>query len=196
MDIQSSNLFAIPVHATHLIGFAQFAPTLIKRAEKLCVAGGGLQASNRHAFHSKRDFHLHDDVATAWLRSSIIDFATQALNRHVQIESAWSISVDKGGWLMPHNHFPHRWSGVMYLSVDHLDDKDLYDYSGRLDLLSPVPLAEVFGLPPSMSIRPVNGLALIFPGALQHTVYPHQSDKTRHSVAFNLTVGKAAKSDR
>jgi len=186
--IQTTNLFAVPVHATQLEHFARYAPALIERAEKLCAAGEGMLASNRHAFHSSRDFHLHSDEATAWLRWAIVDFATRALSSPVQIVHAWSISASKGGWLMPHNHYPHRWSGVMYLSVDHLGDDELYNYSGRLDLLSPVPLAEVFGMRSSMSVRPVNGLALIFPGALQHAVYPHQSDKTRHSVAFNLST--------
>ena len=196
MDIQASSLFAIQVYIAQLEGLELHAPALIARIDALRAAEIGMRASNRHAFHSLRDFHLATDAATAWLNASILDFATQALTPvmnkkqdwEIQFLGVWAVASDKGGWLMPHNHFPAPWAGVLYLDAEHVVGDDPKDSAGRLDLLCPVPLAEVFGLQPSMSVIPRNGLALLFPGALQHAVYPHFSEKTRYAVSFNLAV--------
>jgi uncharacterized protein (TIGR02466 family) len=201
MEIISQNLFSLPVYVSQWDGLALVAPELIARIDKLRAEGAGLQASNRHAFHSARDFHLATDGATLWLRAAIVEFAKQALEPRirstapwsVQISSCWAIAADAGGFLVPHNHFPSFWSGVVYLDVEHaLDAQGGHEAAaGCLDLLCPVQLAEAFGLAANTLVHPRNGLAVLFPGALQHAVHPHRSEKTRYSVSFNLNIAAA-----
>lgn len=198
MEVIAENLFALQVFAAEVEGFEQYTPALIARIDELQAAGAGLQASNRHAFHSTRDFHLAEDDATRWLRSTIVQFATQALVPRIksqepwsiQISACWAVAAPAGGFLVPHNHFPSFWAGVFYLDVEHaLDAEGGHEAaSGCLDILCPVQLSEAFGLAANTLVHPRNGLAVMFPGALQHAVHPHRSEKTRYSVSFNAGI--------
>lgn len=196
MEIISENLFALPVYAAKLNGWSLVAPKLIERIDRLEAQGAGLQASNRHAFHSARDFHLAEDEATFWLRMAIDKFVTEALTPRVrsekpwavQISGCWAIAARSGGFLVPHNHFPSLWAGVFYLDVEHALESGPEAAEGCLDLLCPVPLAEAFGLVANTLIHPQDGLAILFPGALQHAVHPHRSEKTRYSISFNAHI--------
>jgi uncharacterized protein (TIGR02466 family) len=196
MDIISQNLFALPVYAAKLNGWSLIAPKLIERIDKLRADGEGLQASNRNAFHSARDFHLAEDEATFWLRMALDKFVTEALTPRirsekpwaVQISGCWAVAAGAGGFLVPHNHFPSPWAGVFYLDAEHALEEDHEAAGGCLDLLCPVPLAEAFGLAANTLVQPKDGLAVLFPGALQHAVHPHRSEKTRYSVSFNANI--------
>lgn len=197
MDILSQNLFSLHVYAADLPDFEKHVPALVARIEELREDDRGIQASNRHAFHSLRDFHLADDESTRWLRESILLFVTEALGPQIKsdkpweirIAGCWAIAVGAGGFLVPHNHFPDPWSGVVYLSAEHALEGDSHESAeGCLSLLCPLPLPEAFGLSENTIVHPRDGLAVLFPGALQHTVHPHRSEKTRYSVAFNAFV--------
>ena len=196
MEIISNNLFALPVYAAKLNGWSLVAPKLIERIDELEHQGSGLEASNRHAFHSERDFHLAEDEATFWLRMALDKFVTEALTPRVQSEKPWAIQISAcwaiatraGGFLVPHNHFPSPWAGVFYLDAEHAFEGDEHEASGCLDLLCPVQLSEAYGLAANTLIRPQDGLAVLFPGALQHAVHPHRSEKTRYSVSFNANI--------
>lgn len=196
MKIEASDLFAIRVFASKLEGYEAYVPEIVSRICELRKAGHGLQASNQHAYHSLRNFHLEEDVATSWLCSAFLGFARAALTPvikgsvewDVHITGCWAIAADKGGWLIPHNHFPSPWAGVLYLDTEHVLGQSALDSAGKLDLLCPIPLAEAFGLPPAATIVPRDGLAILFPGALQHLVHPHRSERTRYSVSFNLAI--------
>jgi uncharacterized protein (TIGR02466 family) len=198
MEVLSENIFAMQVFASELEDLEQHRAALIDRIDRLQAAGAGMQASNRHAFHSLRDFHLAEDDATRWMRNSIVQFATKALKPAVrttapwavQISACWAVAAPAGGFLVPHNHFPSFWAGVLYLDVAHALDTDggHEAASGCLDLLCPIPLAEAFGLAHNTLVHPRDGLIVMFPGALQHAVHPHRSKKTRYSVSFNASI--------
>ena len=197
--IQVSNFFALPVFASKLEGFDAHAPELLSRIAKLREAGQGLKASNQGAaFHTARDFHVAEDSATHWLSAALLAFGKEALTPLIEpratrpwelsIVHCWAISTSRGGWLTPHSHFPSPWVGVLYLDAEHAVSKNPQDVSGKLELLCPFPLAETFGVPPSIPISPQDGMAVIFPGALQHLVHPHVAERERVSVSFNLAV--------
>lgn len=197
MKVASQNLFAIPIYATEFDGFSQHAPALIARIKTLREKNEGIVASNRHAFHSQRDFHLHEDASTIWLRDSFMAFVNVALEPLMrdappwrpEISAAWAIASDKGGFLVPHQHFPSPWAGVVYLDAMHAMETDgPLEVGGAIDFLCPVSVPEAFGLQPNVIVHPKDGRALLFYGALQHMVHPHRSEKTRYSVSFNIAL--------
>jgi uncharacterized protein (TIGR02466 family) len=199
MQVISQSLFALPVYAGELLEIRPHIPALIDRIDTLREENRGMQASNRHAFHSMRDFHLADDPATNTLHRSILEFARVALEKkvseaigtspwEVQLSACWAVAAEAGGFLVPHNHFPSPWAGVVYLEAEHTLEDGPESATGCLDLLCPVPLGEAFGLSANTVVHPRDTLAVLFPGALQHAVHPHRSRRARYSVSFNALV--------
>ncbi len=197
MPVDVLKLFALTVFSSKkLDGFEEHRKALIDRIDLLRANKRGMQASNQHAFHSERDFLVAQDDATRWLKASLIAFAEEALKPMLTttkpweafVSHCWALAADKGGWLVPHNHFPAPWAGVVYLEAAHSISPDPQDTAGRLELLCPIPLAEVFGLQSGATVAPLDGHIVMFPGALQHVVHPHRTERTRYSVSFNLAI--------
>jgi len=189
----SACMFSVSVLQGAVPGWsAEHAASLLGRISVLRNAGPGMVASNRGAFHSARDFHRADDFATHWMRDAICAFARDTLGSWMAatgtvrfgITECWAIAAGPGGYLVPHTHFPAPWSGVLYLDAEHV--AAVPDGGGELVLFCPVPVAQVFHMPPTVELAPKNGHIVLFPGALQHGVNPHRASSTRYSVAFNL----------
>jgi hypothetical protein len=84
----------------------------------------------------------------------------------------WFVALNKGGRVMMHNHNQSDWSAVFY---PHGMD---YDTGGALMFED------------GTTIRPRAGLAVFFPGTLNHRVKLYKGESTRLSVAFNRDQGE------
>jgi uncharacterized protein (TIGR02466 family) len=188
MNTASADLFAVPLHSARFKGFEQQAPALLSDIALVAGQPSPVHASNQHAWHSDREFHLRNGMAYSWLRSSILAFARAAMPKGppFRITECWAISTPFGGFMTPHTHFPSPLSGVLYLAAERATTPDVADRAGKLELFNPVTMPEMFGAPTSVVIAPIDGVALLFPGCLSHMVHPNRTDEARVSISFNL----------
>jgi uncharacterized protein (TIGR02466 family) len=101
--------------------------------------------------------------------------------------TAWANINRRGHYNNIHTHPSATWSGVYY--VDHGDSNPaaertaihLYDANpARTNIFFPDLPSGTF------RFRPEPGLMILFPSYVPHAVPPHQGDRPRISIAFNL----------
>ena len=94
------------------------------------------------------------------------------------LDSKWSHIHEKNMSTTIHNHYPVEISAVFYVSVPEGSGKLLLHPHHNKYHLATVPF------------EPKEGMFLIFPGALEHSVTRNHSDKPRISLAFNFNLYK------
>jgi uncharacterized protein (TIGR02466 family) len=196
-SIEARRHFAIPVYNGPLPGFDDVRPALVEWILSLREQDRGVSISNRGGWHSRTDLHRLEDDRAHELATMLRAFSERALRGsydgaeiQAEITECWANVCGRGAWHSPHDHFPAHWSGVLYVSARHCLAHANDDREGRIELLNPIPLARAFGMPSGIVYEPVDGMVLLFPGAIQHLVHPNPSEDDRISVAFNLVVRK------
>jgi len=130
-----------------------------------------------------------------WLVKSFLQYYKVPIDSNYSMAS-WVNLHDVGGYNSPHHHDPALVSGVIYLAAP--------PGSGNLIIRDPRPAlsyAEKFPIAENQDskftnnplipeanfeVTPFPGLAVLFPGWLEHSVAPSSSNEPRVSVAFNL----------
>lgn len=99
--------------------------------------------------------------------------------------TAWANIHDEGGFNTQHNHPGCLLSGCFYLSVP--------EGSGQLVLIDPRPAVNISvldGTGPNCRrvhrVNPEEGLLIVFPNWLEHSVEPHENELPRISIAMNM----------
>lgn len=107
--------------------------------------------------------------------------------------SSWLNVHRNSGYNVIHHHGNSLLSGVLYLEAP--------EGSGTLELIDPRPgttfrpnlgFNALGGDHLSYAVEPKQGLAILFPGYLQHFVNPadfREESKRRSSIAFNMDIG-------
>jgi uncharacterized protein (TIGR02466 family) len=100
---------------------------------------------------------------------------------------AWANANGPGDFTQYHAHPGSTWSGTYY--VDPGAPGDVREGT-PLHLFDPCPSrANTFLqpiVPNRQSVRPEAGMMVLFPGYVPHMVLPHQGERLRISIAFNL----------
>jgi uncharacterized protein (TIGR02466 family) len=99
--------------------------------------------------------------------------------------TAWANINCRGDFNKTHVHPGSTWSGTYYVDAGASDEIN----STPLHLFDPCPgrsSAFLPSIPMSIYIRPRPGLTVLFPSYVPHTVFPHDGDGERISIAFNL----------
>lgn len=107
----------------------------------------------------------------------------------VSIGSAWANVNNR-----THSNSPHMHPGVQVSAVYYVDDGGYTDDGIRF--IDPRPQASMIPTPgrwtqgtgEHIRVRPVPGLFVLFPAWLQHYVVPHQGNRSRISVSFNVRL--------
>lgn len=167
------------------------------------AAEPGVTISNRGGWQSKDDFMTWggDSVAalTQWFHASVMhvlqtlhgpEFPGLVKQHGGELAwrgTAWANVNGRGDWNAMHNHAASHWSGVYYLQTP--------GSAGQLEILDPRPninmmntgndFFDLFRGAPQV-IEPREGLMVVFPSWLQHSVSGHADDLERISIAFNL----------
>ena len=99
------------------------------------------------------------------------------------LERVWVNVASPKAYQETHSHYKALFSGVLYIDVD----KD----SGDICFLNPLGTESILMENPKTlrhdyRITPQNGLLLIFPGWLDHSVFPNNTSKNRISISFNI----------
>lgn len=100
------------------------------------------------------------EVAKEYLKADL----TQ-LNFELMLTDCWGVIYEGADYTMPHTHFPADFSAVVYLEVG--DDS------------API----IFGN--SISVKPVPGLLVLFPGILLHSVPANKDKRVVLAMNFN-----------
>jgi uncharacterized protein (TIGR02466 family) len=157
----------------------------------------GIIKSNSKGWHS-RDFNLKEEIPAKFI-SSISKNINTALNdmnwdltsQFVKITNMWSIINKGGAWNQKHHHSNSDISAAYYVNA-HDDCGDIVFYDPRPARVYKYPIAKS---PNKLnatinSVKPENGLLVLFPSYLEHSVNPNNSNKKRVVISFNLSLEK------
>lgn len=192
--LERKDYFAIPILQAMVPGAAEHKQGLVSKCLSLRETDPGVTRSNQSGYHSHPNLHHSDDPHVVWLVEQIIE-ATHAAQRAVKdggrgtpfVQSMWANIHESGGYNSPHSHSPTHWSGVYYvMAQDTRTGLEDDDYGGCIGFPNPVQAAIPYGSSGQIRKAPKDGLMLMFPGFLLHTVFPHPSNKLRISIAFNV----------
>lgn len=157
----------------------------------------GLVKSNFIGWHSN-DFNLKDKPPNNFIEAikKNINTALNDMNwdlnkQHVKINSLWAIINEEGAFNQRHHHGNSDLSAAYYVSA--------YDDCGDIVFYDPRP-APVYKHPiaksPNIlnasvnSIKPEEGLLVLFPSYLEHSVKPNLSKEKRIVISFNINLEK------
>lgn len=194
------SLFRTPLARFRLPNSEIINPGLEEAILKRQAEDTGVEHSNVRGWHSARDLHTWPEPEVKELvdsmRSSVLNMVS--LIAHVKnftatVElAAWGNVNGPGSYNQYHSHPDCLWSGVYYVRAGNYDDDGmqrpghlkLYDPRGAIDQLSHPGL----GWGKNVNIPPEDGMMVLFPSWLHHSVNSFDSDTTRISIAFNARV--------
>jgi uncharacterized protein (TIGR02466 family) len=104
---------------------------------------------------------------------------------------AWANVNRKGDFNRLHNHPGFVWSGVYYAQAGDAP-ADRPD-SGLLELVDPRVGVDMIAVPGdpyggAIAVKPEDGMLVMFPSWLQHSVAPYRGEVPRISIAFNVAI--------
>jgi uncharacterized protein (TIGR02466 family) len=185
--------FGAPVWARRILDHASLNRQLIEATAKLEAAMPSIHRSNVGGWHSEAGLHRDPDFAA--IRRIIERAAVGCANTlgfdfdkaDLIFQGMWANRNGPGDFNKAHVHPNAILSGTYYVKVP--------PASGNIEFYDPVRERTMVGYP----VRPGreaarkkieytcnDGLLLIFPSWLSHSVQPNRSDEARISIAFNI----------
>lgn len=152
----------------------------------------GTKIGTFNASKTESDLLALEDPVLKELHSAVIDIEGRmlaalriqdAVHGHGILAEAWGVVYHDWGFHRVHSHHDSAWSGVLYLDMG---DSDIED--GRIEFLDPRPAAcaRQSENPAVSQLKPANGEMILFPSWLEHWVTPHQGNRPRVVIAFNI----------
>src|SRR5262249_42698778 len=156
--------------------------------------------SVRYGWHSAVDFLDRDQKSVralrGWIEDAIVKVTQFSMGEkappyQAQIVASWANVLGDGGYHKIHAHRNNAWAGVYYVRVPEASGES---DAGNIEFPDPRGVActivpESYGLMFSpVSVRPREGLVLIFPAWLPHFVNPHRGTSARIAISFNAVL--------
>lgn len=195
---QSENLtpdhwFGVPVWSRVIAAHPSLNPLLLDATARLEATTPSIHRSNVGGWHSPPDLHRHEDfaairriverMAVGCANSLGFDFARADLI----FQGMWANRNGPGDYNKPHVHPNAVLSGIYYVKVP--------PASGNIEFHDPIRERTMTSYPvrpgaeaarKRLEYKCRDGLLLIFPSWLSHSVQPNASDTARVSIAFNI----------
>ena len=157
----------------------------------------GIIKSNFNGWHSK-NFNLKDNMPAKFISSiskniNIVmdDMGWDLTSQFIKITNMWSIINEEGAFNQKHHHSNSDISAAYYVSAhDKCGDIVFYDPRPARVYKNPIAKSPNKLNATINSIKPHNGLLVLFPSYLEHSVNPNLSDKQRVVISFNLSLEK------
>ena len=155
----------------------------------------GIRKSNFSGWHSK-DFDLNDETPKKFINavSSNINTAFNDMDwdiekQIIQIKSIWAIINEKGASNERHHHGNSALSAAYYVLAPK-DCGDIVFYDPRPAPVFSHPIAKKPNILNATvnSITPDEGLLVLFPSYLDHSVKPNLSSNQRIVISFNVNL--------
>jgi uncharacterized protein (TIGR02466 family) len=194
----SGSLFATPVMEYLWPDGAELNPLLRKSILEHARENPGMKQTNVGGWHSATGRLEFCGGAGERLIHHMYAMAEEATGRLFaqngqppEIPSwtltAWANINRRGNYNNIHTHPSATWSGVYY--VDHGESNAAAERTA-IQLYDPNPARTNIFFPDlpggNFRFRPEPGLMILFPSYVPHAVPPHQGDRPRISIAFNL----------
>ena len=155
----------------------------------------GVNKSNFSGWHSQ-DFNLSDNGLKEFIQSitPVINTALSDMNwdlekQEVKITNMWAIINEKGAFNQKHHHGNSDISAAYYVSAFE-NCGDIVFYDPRSAPVFKHPIAKKANILNASvnSIKPEEGMLVLFPSYLEHSVNPNFSNKKRIVISFNLSL--------
>ena len=155
----------------------------------------GIKKSNFNGWHSK-DFDLNDETPKKFINavSSNINTAFNDMDwdiekQIIQIKSIWAIINEKGASNERHHHGNSALSAAYYVRAPK-DCGDIVFYDPRPAPVFSHPIAKKPNILNATvnSITPNEGMLVLFPSYLDHSVKPNLSSNQRIVISFNVNL--------
>jgi uncharacterized protein (TIGR02466 family) len=194
VGVRVSTLFATPV----IVGELDAADKLNVDLERRILAkrdeDRGLKLSNRGGWQSTHDFVPWSGEAGMRVINRACELATANVSRPDGARPRWTVDAwanvsGPGAFNMPHVHGGTYWAAVYYVRIGEGDGGQLVLHDPRMPgLRMHAPGVRFTNLGPEVraEIKPKEGLLVMFPGWLSHSVEPWQGSGERISVAMNI----------
>jgi len=154
----------------------------------------GLALSNRGGWQSTHDFAAWSGEAGHALLRWAVELASAHAQRSDGSPPRWTVEAwanvsGPGAFNMPHVHGGTYWAAVYYVRVGEGEGGQLVLHDPRMPgLRMHAPGMRFRNIGPELraDIKPKEGLLVLFPGWLSHSVEPWQGEGERISVAMNI----------
>ncbi len=190
--------FSTPVWATKINNYKEINEEMFSYIDDLKKKDpDGVTKSNFKGWHSK-DFDLNDEQPKKFvdaiknnINSSLNDMNWDLNLQSVKISNLWAIINEQGAWNQKHHHSNSDLSAAYYVCA-HEDCGDIVFYDPRPGPVYKHPIAKSPNILNASvnSIKPEEGMLVLFPSYLEHSVNPNQSNKKRIVISFNIKLEK------
>jgi len=197
-QIEIAPMFSTPVARLKVPNADELNLVLEAAILKREAQQGGVHKTNIGGWHSDFDLMEWPEVVESGFGRILRDVCHQLIGRQAKASrfsgqldlTAWANVNRKGTYNIRHNHPGSLWSGVHYIQAGDYSAENnnragclqLDDPRGSINMYTH-PGGSNFGA--SFRIKPEEGLLIIFPSWLYHSVNTFQSDTTRISISFN-----------
>jgi uncharacterized protein (TIGR02466 family) len=108
------------------------------------------------------------------------------INFKILLQNLWINENKKNCFNTPHVHSNSHFSGVYYLNTSNQNGEIVFYKDNAFGVNGLNHFIDFNSFNDTFSIKPHNGLLLLFPSWMRHMVNPHYEDLSRISVSFNL----------
>ena len=188
--------FSTPVWTTKIADYKDVNDQLLDYISNLKEQDPkGIKKSNFNGWHSK-DFNLNDEVPKKFINaiSSNINNAFSDMDwdiekQIIKIKSIWAIINERGASNERHHHGNSALSAAYYVSAPK-DCGNIVFYDPRPAPVFSHPLAKKPNILNATvnSITPNEGLLVLFPSYLDHSVNQNLSSDQRIVISFNVNL--------
>jgi len=188
--------FSTPIWSTKIANYKDVNEELLNYISNLREQNPeGIRKSNTNGWHSK-DFDLNDETPKKFINavSSNINTAFNDMDwdiekQIIKIKSIWVIINEKGASNERHHHGNSALSAAYYVHAPK-DCGDIVFYDPRPAPVFSHPIAKKPNILNATvnSITPAEGLLLLFPSYLDHSVKPNLSSNQRIVISFNVNL--------
>lgn len=191
-------LFPVPFLTIKLEGSEALNRRLLKEIDKRRRTEPGMLRSNRYGWHSVPDLFERTEPAHSQLVREIDSMVAASTAKmmpdfpkdFVGIHEGWINVSPTHAMNSPHDHPGAFWSGTYYIQVPPPTDPE-DKMSGAIEFIDPrgsIGTNARIDAPftrGKVTVRPVAGTCLLWPGFLKHWVHPNHSKEDRVTAAFN-----------
>jgi uncharacterized protein (TIGR02466 family) len=187
-------LFVTPLLLDELDGAEDVNAVLAERILARRSQSPGLSLSNRGGWQSTHDFPGWSGDEGRAIIARALQLATAHSQRSDNSPPRWAVEAwanvgGRGAFNMPHVHGATYWAAVYYVRVGAGEGGQLVLHDPRMPgLRMHAPGMRFRDMGPELraEIAPKEGLFVLFPGWLSHSVEPWQGTGERISIAMNI----------
>jgi uncharacterized protein (TIGR02466 family) len=194
----ATNHFPTPIFQHEVPGFAELNERLMSLVTRLQAEDpSGIKRSNYGGWHSAERVDIRELPEFAELRKVIVDeaaFVTSGMGfggLGLVLSKPWFVVSPAGAMNARHCHPRSFLSGAYYVKVPP-GSSPLCFHDPRPVKLHATPASPSFTITPytteSLNCQVRDGLLVLFPGWLDHSVPPHQAEGERVVMSFNLAA--------